>query len=280
MEDLGKTKYVGVSAIIVTHNSEQFLPKCVQALLNQTHPLLEIIIVDSGSETTTYLDDFKQENRVTIKYCQNIGFARANNIGYRHISDDSEFVVFVNPDTFLEREVVHTAVHILRKNKVVTIVSGKLLGFNIEKNSPTGIFDSTGIFRKMYGRWYDRGQGKRDTGLYDKEEIVPALCGALLFCRLGTQYGISRNENVFDQDFFLYKEDIELSLRIRKNGGKLLYSPALKAFHCRGWRRREEIPFDLRLAAAESEILLYKKHPSPYIFWALFKYYLVRYFKV
>jgi GT2 family glycosyltransferase len=85
--------------------------------------------------------------------------------------------------------------------------------------------------------------------------------------------------NVFDEDFFLYKEDIELSLRLRKNGWKLLFDPQLHAFHCRGWNaERKTVPLQTRLTASRSEILLYKKHPSPYILWAMFKYGLVRWF--
>lgn len=85
---------------------------------------------------------------------------------------------------------------------------------------------------------------------------------------------------VFDERFFLYKEDIELSLRLRKNGWKLLYQPRVRAFHCRGWQRqRSDVPYTARLLAAKSEILLYLRHPSPYMLWAIGKYLLVRLFR-
>jgi GT2 family glycosyltransferase len=76
---------------------------------------------------------------------------------------------------------------------------------------------------------------------------------------------------VFDSDFFLYKEDIELSLRLRKLGWSLLYDPRLTAYHCRGWNSRNNMSRALRIVAAESEVLLYKKHPSPFIVWAFLK---------
>jgi GT2 family glycosyltransferase len=95
-------------------------------------------------------------------------------------------------------------------------------------------------------------------------------------CRLEALPAVATGQ-VFDEDFFLYKEDIELSLRLRKNGWKLLYEPKVRAFHCRGWGgRRREVPLALRLAAARSEVLLYRKHPSPYMLWAVGKYLLVR----
>jgi GT2 family glycosyltransferase len=83
---------------------------------------------------------------------------------------------------------------------------------------------------------------------------------------------------VFDPDFFLYKEDIELSLRMRKAGWQLLYDPRLLAYHGRGWnKKRGEMAVKLRCMAAANEILLYKKHPSPYMLWAWMKYLLVRF---
>ncbi|MCI5208737.1 MAG: hypothetical protein D3910_08075, partial [Candidatus Electrothrix sp. ATG2] len=86
---------------------------------------------------------------------------------------------------------------------------------------------------------------------------------------------------VFDPDFFLYKEDIELCLRIRKAGWRLVSLPEILVYHCRGWQKdRQDISFQLRLTAAKSELLLYRKHPSPYILWALSKYLLVRWLKI
>ncbi|MCI5146265.1 MAG: hypothetical protein D3923_12225 [Candidatus Electrothrix sp. AR3] len=118
-----------------------------------------------------------------------------------------------------------------------------------------------------------------------EEEDVPAVCGAFLFCRktmLEQLALIQHNDSVvFDPDFFLYKEDIELCLRVRKSGWRITYLPEVVVYHCRGWqKKRQQIPHQLRLTAATSELLLYKKHPSPYIFWALAKYLLVRWLKV
>ena len=82
---------------------------------------------------------------------------------------------------------------------------------------------------------------------------------------------------VFAPEFFLYKEDIELSLRLRRGGWSIHYDPGLTVYHCRGWdRERANMPHTLRLAAAANEVRLYQRHPSPYILWALAKYLLVR----
>ena len=265
-----------VAAIIVSHNSDSVLPRCLDALAEQSVAVREIIIVDCGSENRRSLLSLGTQEGVTLVETSNIGFSRANNLGMEFVSPQTDFVVFLNPDTFLTPDFIEVSLEICLNNPQAGMVSGKLNGYDIKQNAPTGRLDSTGIFRKWYGRWFDRGQGEKDQGQYDAPALVPALCGALLFCRMTALRILSGP--VFDPDFFLYKEDIELSLRMRKAGWQLLYHPKLLAYHGRGWnKKRGKIPVELRRMAAANEILLYKKHPSPYMVWAWLKYFLVRF---
>ena len=267
-----------VHIIIVTHNSASELPVCVTYLEKQTTSIDSVIIVDSGSEDSSYLDFTDHPIVTKLIKSDNIGFSRANNIGFNEIaSHQSGVVIFMNPDTFLPSGYIAKSLKVLNENPTAAIVSGKLLGFDLSTGQPSGIVDSTGIFRKWYGRWYDRGQGEEERGQYDLIESIPAVCGAMMCCRIEALHPF--NGDVFDPDFFLYKEDIELSLRLRKAGWDLVYDPRLIGYHCRGWnRKRTKIPYSLRLTAAKNEILLYKKHPSPYILWALIKFLLVKLF--
>ena len=266
-----------VAAIIVSHNSDSVLPRCLDALAEQTVAVREIIIVDCGSGNRSILLSLGRREGVVLVETSNVGFSRANNLGMEVVSPQTDFVVFLNPDTLLAPGFVETALEICLNNPRAGLVSGKLNGYDVTQNVPTGRLDSTGIFRKWYGRWFDRGQGEQDLGQYDIPAFVPALCGALLFCRMTALRALPGP--VFDPDFFLYKEDIELSLRMRKAGWLLLYHPGLLAYHGRGWnKKRGTIPIGLRCMAAANEILLYKKHPSPYMIWAWLKYLLVRFF--
>ena len=263
-----------VYIVIVTHDSSDVLSTCLDHLARQTYSITSTIVVDSGSTDSLYLHDLEQTENLKLIFTDNIGFAKANNLGCREIADQEGVVLFLNPDTFLPEDYIRQAVEILAENSEAAIVSGKLLGFNSELGKATGKVDSTGIFRKWYGRWYDRGIGEDDSDKYCLVENVPAVCGALMVCRLAAfcRY----NGEIFDGDFFLYKEDIELSLRLRRDGWQLIYDPRLIAYHCRGWqKKRAKIPFALRAMAVKNEIMLYKKHPSPYIIWAFLKYVLV-----
>jgi len=267
-----------VTAIIATHNSRRYIDKCIAHLRRQSHQIGEIIVVDSGSTDTEYLEVYQSARDIKLIYESNIGYSAANNRGYQERSHHADYIIFLNPDTFLLEDCVSQGIAKLASRADVGVISGRLTGFDSVNMKSTGKLDSTGVFRKIYGRWYDRGRELPDTGQFMCEQEVPALCGALLFCRHEALENLGGM--IFDQDFFLYKEDIEFSLRLRKNGWKLLYSPDLQAYHCRGWQKRNKVSNQLKEIAAESEILLYRKHPSPYIFWAYLKYWLVVIFRI
>ncbi|SDP18169.1 glycosyltransferase family 2 protein [Desulforhopalus singaporensis] len=275
-----------IYVIVVTHNSGELLPACLGYLNGAAVAVTDVIVVDCGSEDAAYVDvaaDMRYRFPVRVIKTDNIGFGAGNNRGLAELDlgglADDDLVLFMNPDTFISENWLSLVVDQCGGDASVGVISGKLLGFDFKERRGTGKIDSTGVFRAWYGRWYDRGQGEEDQGQYDGCEAVPAVCGALFCCRGACIK--KTGEKFFDEDFFLYKEDIELSIRLRKNGWKLLYNPELIAFHCRGWqKRRKEVNFSLRLMSAKNEILLYRKHLSPYILWAGVKYGLVRFFRL
>ncbi len=263
-----------VSVIIVTHNSQKELPLCLESLGRQEGCRLTVVVVDSGSEDPSYLRKLKEKFNITLIETSNIGFSRANNLGFSAVNDDCQMVVFQNPDTLLPERYLLKAYTLLDAAPEAAVISGVLAGYDFAECKPTLQIDSTGIFRNWYGRWYDRDQGSLISVMKRQRQFLPAVCGALFACRIEALRNLG--QYVFDPDFFLYKEDIELSIRLRKNGWKLLFDPALQAFHGRGWnRKRSAVSLPLRRTAAKSEVLLYKKHPSPYMLWALMKYFMV-----
>ena len=226
-----------VAVIIVSHNSQLVLPHCLASLKAQTLQPAEIILVDSGSDDTGYLLNCK-DSRISLLFEENIGFSRSNNSGYKVVDQSVDYVLFLNPDAFPEPDVIRQATAFLADNPDTACVSARLLGFDAAGQQPRGLLDSTGVFRKWYGRWYDRGLGEPDDGRYSRQEDVPAVCGAFLFCRREILDQVAPAPGlVFDPDFFLYKEDIELCLRIRKAGRQLVYLPTILVYHCRGWQR-------------------------------------------
>ncbi|MGX9726211.1 MAG: glycosyltransferase family 2 protein [Candidatus Electronema sp. VV] len=270
------------AVIIVTHNAEAVLGRCLAALAAQTAPPVLTALIDSGSEDTGYVQAHCHRPGFIVRFAENIGFSQANNLGWQAVRQETEAVLFLNPDAFPAPESLELACAFLAENKEVGCVGGRLLGFDAAGGQPTGLLDSSGVFRNWYGRWYDRDQGQPDCGQHGQREEVPAVCGAFLLARrTALEQTALPGGAVFDPAFFLYKEDIELCLRIRKAGWKIIYLPEVVAHHCRGWQQnRKAMPAWLRLTAAHNEVLLYRRHPSPYILWALLKYAAVRWLKI
>jgi GT2 family glycosyltransferase len=269
---------MSIAAIIVSHNSLATLPHCLAALSRQTRPADLIHIIDSGSDDCGYLRTLAAVYPITLTFAANIGFAAANNLAARDLPPDTEMVVFLNPDTIVPPDYLAGALAILRARPDVAALSGILEGYDFACVKPTERYDSTGISRAWYGRWQDRDQGRALAEVERPAAFVPALCGALLSCRWQALRPFW--PDIFAPEFFLYKEDIELCLRLRRAGWRILFTPELHAFHGRGWQERAAMPRRLRLEAAKSEILLYRRHPSLYIVWALVKYALVRWGKI
>ena len=143
------------------------------------------------------------------------------------------------------------------KNKNIGILSGKLLQFDLANDQTTYLIDSTGIFQKWYGRWYDRGQGVEDCSQYNNTngyESVPAICGALMLIRTSALKAskLSQNE-YFNNSFFMYKDDIDLSIRVRQSGYDLKYNSNLIAWHCRGWQSRKKMSKRAKYISAKNE---------------------------
>lgn len=251
------------SVIIISYNNENHLKKNFGHLKNQSLPPSQIIIVDTGSTDRAYLDAYRHECDVVLAN-KNCGFCVGNNLGFRIVHPDADYVFFLNPDAFIAPDYIERATLFLseEKNHHYGAVTGLTLGYDFEKESPTGRIDTTGIYSTWYGKWYDRGQGiPHSPEKYNKTEIIPAICGALFFCR---KEALAGETEVMKSRFYMYKEDIDLSLRIRNKGWKLAYVPELQAYHCRGWstnRKLMDRRYRLCSAINELKVNYNRKHP-------------------
>lgn len=252
-----------VAIVIVTHNSEKHIDKCLNCIEKQTLLPRQVIIVDSGSHQKEYLEKWRDRLSVELVFEEkDIGFCRGNNVGMTRVSATTSFVFFLNPDAFLTPTFLAKAVAYMQDpaHGQCGALTGLTLGYSIEKDQPTGLYDSTGIFTKWWGRWYDRGQAELyRPGIYSSVEEIPAICGAAYFCRLEALKSVELpHERFFDENFFMYKEDIDLSLRLKKQGWKLLLIPSLIVYHCRGWNPdRKAMPKKMRMHSACNELKIH-----------------------
>lgn len=259
-----------IAVIVVTHNSAASIDQTLESLAEQSVKPGRVVLIDSGSSSTEYLKKYLSFKTLSLELCfmPNIGFSAANNLGFNSLESRFKYVLFLNPDVILPPDFIQSALEWIEKpaHHKVGAFSGALWGWDLLKKQPTGRLDSTGIFTTFYGRWYDRGQGdSAKYSPYTKEESVDALCGALFFASREALESVKLSDgSLFEPTFFCYKEDIELSLRLRKKGWQLIFVPELIAYHARGWQKeRSRVPRALRLLSAKNELKLHLKGGNP-----------------
>lgn len=247
---------------MVTYNSDATALHAVRSLFTADRPPDRVVVVDSGSRRDAYLTEIEGlDPRIqVVRQRTNVGFCAGNNLGLQALPR-CRYVLFLNPDAFVSREFLDKAVHLCESDPRIGAMNPKLLSADPVSLAPTRRLDSVGVSQTRYGRWFDRGRGELDDGRFDGPVAeVPALCGAALLCRASALTAVASDGAVFDERFFMYKEDIDLSLRLARAGWKLVVDPSLTVLHVRGWKpNRREMPSWARRRSLANEWRIWRK---------------------
>jgi GT2 family glycosyltransferase len=222
-----------VSIIIIHYKTKSLLKSCIEPLFAQTYKDLEIIFIDndSGDGSPEYVRSEWPSVKVVANK-ENTGYAGAGNQGIE--ISRGEYVFITNPDIILEEDYFEKAVAKMQKEPHVAALTGKVLQYDFNTEKPTGLIDTTGLKMFRSRRVIDRGQGEKDQGQYDAEEYVFGVSGACPLYRREALEDVKISGEYLDNDFFMYKEDVDLSWRFGKFGWKSLYYPSIVAYHGRG----------------------------------------------
>lgn len=145
-----------------------------------------------------------------------------------------DFILILNPDIIFESDYVDILMKRLKQDEKIGAIIGKLKKYDFEHHRKTNIIDSAGLLMYRNRRSIDRGQGEEDRGQYDIAEEVFGITGACPLYRRAALEDVKINGEYFDNDFFMYKEDIDISWRLRLAGFSCFYEPTAIAYHCRG----------------------------------------------
>jgi N-acetylglucosaminyl-diphospho-decaprenol L-rhamnosyltransferase len=281
---------INIAVVIVSYNSADYLADCMRYLRGQSYLPSEIIVVDNFSENQNDLQSLVSfDSHLTAKMNlilldKNTGYSAANNLAFQSLSNNIDVVIFLNPDAYLiDEKFIEKVVDYLGSEGSSDIISAKLLRYNNFEKTPSTIIDSTGITQTWYGRWVDRGAGEVDCGQYDifVHQDIQAVCGAAFIAKKNVLDVVAQKEGyLFNESFFMYKEDIELSLRIRKFGFELAYVPHLVAYHCRGWKNRKSMSFLAKKLSAKNDLIVAWRFSKKALPFALLKYILFFLFRV
>lgn len=219
-----------LSVIIVNFNSGGYLVKCLSSLERVSDELdLDIWVVDNAS-TDGSLDKAKQANPsvIFIANKENIGFTKANNLVLKKVKN--EFILILNPDTEVLAGTLQYMINYLDNHKDVGAASCRveLADGSLDWASHRG-FPTPWASFLYYVMGDDRLYHLTGRNLSIIHE-VDCITGAFFL----TRKSVLDQVGLFDEDYFMYAEDIDLCFRIKRAGYKIVYLPQVKIIHYKG----------------------------------------------
>jgi GT2 family glycosyltransferase len=220
-----------------------YILNCLESLMRQSFRDFSILVVDNGSDDGTV--EFIRSNYPTVSVLQNfknLGFSKANNQGIQLAK--SEYVLVMNPDVMLDDDFLQNIISFADQNSKVGSFCGKSIKIRseaIDQNDSTGLreiiksdrIDSTGLLVYRSRQIIDRGENEHDRGQYDRAEEIFGVSGNCALYRKQVLEDVMIKNEFFDQDFFAYKEDIDLAWRLRLYGWSAWYCPKAICYHHR-----------------------------------------------
>lgn len=211
-----------ISVVIVNFNGLRFLKPCLSSLASQSYKNFEIILVDNHSSdgSAVYIREHFPDSTL-IETGKNLGFAGGTNTGIR--ASRGDFILTLNNDTVTDPSFIENLARPMASDSRLGMCAAKML-------FPDGRINSTGVCISRSSAAWDRGIFEQDSGQYNSEEEVFGPCaGAALYRReMLDEIGL------FDEDFFIYMEDVDLAFRARLAGWKCRYVPSARVTHCMG----------------------------------------------
>ncbi len=253
-----------LSVIIVNYNVKYFLEVCLHSVLRAAEGIeAEVIVVDNNStDSSCALVRERFPNVVLIENKDNKGFSKANNQGVAVAK--GEYILFLNPDTVMPEDFFKKTIAYMDAHPEAGAVGPRLIDGtgsfapDAKKSFPSlsvAIFKTTGInklFSKspFFNKYYAVHVGERETAPVD------VLSGC---CMLVRRKAMEEAGGAFDEDYFMYCEDVDLSYRIEKAGYKNIYFPEADLIHYKGESTRKMTLSYVRIFN-EALVTFVKKH--------------------
>ncbi|MFA4889243.1 MAG: glycosyltransferase family 2 protein [Candidatus Omnitrophota bacterium] len=214
-----------VSIIIVNRNGIAFIEECLRSVFNSRYSNFEVILVDNDSKDGSLQaarKAFGQEQRLKIleKNNANIGPAACRNFGVK--TARGSYLAFLDNDTKVEADWLGELVRVFESDKSIGAGQAKLLRMGTDN-----LYDCAGDYLGPLGFLIERSKGAKDTGQFDfLADILSAKSAASiikkeLFERIGG----------FDEDYFMYLEETDLSWRVWLAGFRVVFIPKAVVYH-------------------------------------------------
>jgi GT2 family glycosyltransferase len=202
-----------IFVVILNFNGASTLQACISSVFKSDYPNLEIVVVDNNSKDESFEQTKNNFSRCHfIKNSENIGFSKGNNVGIRYALEKfADYIFVLNNDTVIEKDTLSLLLKTFSTNLSIGIVSPLILTAGNKD-----VWFSGGIVN-----WNKMKTSHLTYKVSSSEYKSDYLSG----CAMLIKKDVFKKIGLFDERFFLYYEDADLSLRARKAGFDLIVNP-------------------------------------------------------
>ena len=239
-----KSKQQEISIVIVSYNTADLIGNCLDSILLNDDLGMEIFVVDNAStDRSVALVKKKYPMVHVIANAKNLGFAAANNQVLTMCN--GRYIFCLNPDTEVLSDSFKTMLSYMDANPRVGLAGTKII-------NPDGTLQWS-VSYKYPGQKYTTNE------LSELPGNIACVLGASMIARSE----LIKKIGGFDEDFFLYGEDQDLCLRIRKLGYEIGYIDSATVVHLGGQSEKDSLPSEVWKKKIDAEYIFYGKHYLP-----------------
>lgn len=246
-----------VNLFVLNWNGRDLTLDCLSSLEKITYPNVKVYVIDNGSSDNSVTEIQNQfPDFEIIQLPENYGFSRGNNAGFQLVKQKADFTIFLNNDTVVDPYFVEPLINEMESNSTVKQATPKIF----YADDLEYIWFGGGKINLWAGWIRHLGIRQKDSTQFSFNRNVDYATGCCVCMRTEDFESIG----MFDESFFMYGEDVDLSLRFREQGGQILFVPESKIWHkvsssigaqfsIRKWKRKNI-----------GKIKLIAKHIKPY----------------
>lgn len=214
-----------VYVIVLNWNGKEDTLDCLKSLRSTNYENYKVVLVDNGSEDDSVAAVRQNFPEVEIvETGKNLGFAGGNNVGMEYaIKQGADYLFLINNDTNVHPDYLKELVEVAESDPKIGAAGSKIYYYS----EPERIWWAGGKVNWLKNKGEHIGLDEMDKGQYDETREVDYMTG----CALLVKREVVEKIGVLEDDYFLYYEDTDYSLRIKNAGYKVVYVPKSKIYH-------------------------------------------------
>jgi|APCry1669188970_1035186.scaffolds.fasta_scaffold01650_5 GT2 family glycosyltransferase len=244
-----------VAIVVINWKLKETTLDCIRSVEQSGTPC-RVLVVDNGSDdgSAEYLAEHSPQIEI-IALPKNVGFGRACNIAIRRVLTDptSEYIFILNNDAIIEPQTIPALLDAAASAPHAGIFGPKVY----YHDRPDTFWYAGSRCRRYVLAAADTGRGQRDRGQFDQRRDVDYIFGAAMLFRRQVFEAVG----LFDEQFFLYLEDLDLCLMAQRGGFRLHFVPQSRVWHSVSASTRDYLGIR-RYHMVKSTILFLKKHTT------------------